>query len=196
MIRTSFAVRWGRLVCLGRNPLVRSSDRAERRVLVVALLVVLLALPLAWLAGSRTYQHESLRAQTEQATRHPATAVLLADGPPDTTTAQTASAGGSDLVLATWTRADGTTRTGTVAADAGTSAGERVSIWLDGQDNPVAPPMRADLAIWNGAGLGIFVWLGVIGLCTLVWFLIHLRLNKARYAQWERAWERELRGSS
>jgi hypothetical protein len=195
MIRTSFAVRWGRLVCLGRNRLVRPSDRVERRVLVVALLVVLLALPLAWLAGSRTYQHESLRAHTEQATRHPATAVLLADGPPGTTTAQTASAGGSNLVPATWTRADGTTRTATVVAHDGATAGERVPIWLDASDNPVAPPMRADLALWNGAGLGIFVWLGVIGLCALTWFLIHLRLNKARYAQWELEWERELRGS-
>ncbi|GLY70459.1 Rv1733c family protein [Amycolatopsis taiwanensis] len=188
MSRSESPIR--RLLGLRRNSLVRPWDRAEVTLLVVAVLIVLAAVPFAWMLGSHTYARESAQAQNEAMTRHPATAVLLANAPPESARSR-GTTGGTALVPATWIREDGTTATGTVAAPKGSVAGERVKIWLDARGAPVAPPLRTDAAAWNAGAIGLFAWLGVISVCALMCWLAHLVFDRARYRGWEHEWRRK-----
>jgi hypothetical protein len=194
MSGSALAIRWWRLLAPGRNLLVRSSDRAESALLTVAILIALAAAPFAGMVGSDTYGRECVRARAEAVTRHPATAVLLADAPQEGIGARGTAIGGTALVQAGWAREDGTTATGTVAAPKGAAAGDRMAIWLDVNDAPVPAPLRTDAAAWTAAVIGLLAWLGVITVCALVCWLAHLGFNRARYLRWEQEWEQEARG--
>lgn len=195
MTGTTLVARWWRLLFPGHNPLARRWDRLERNVVVVAILLVLVAVPFAGMLGSNTYAAESGRARFETATRHQVTATLLVDAPPVNASGRTTTLGETALVKGAWTRSDGTQATGNVLTARGGLAGDRVSVWMDTADNPVQAPMREDIALWNAIGTGVFSWLGFMGLCGAGCWVAHLSLNRARYAEWEREWEREPRGS-
>jgi hypothetical protein len=195
MTPTSRVVRWARLLWLGGNPLARRSDRAERAVLVVAILLALVAVPFAALLGSHTYERESLRARTESATRHQVTAILLADAPSAAMSGRGTEVGGVAPVPATWTRSDGAPASGTVLAHKGSFAGDRVRIWLDGKDELVPPPLREDLALWHGIGMGLLAWLAAVAVVALLCWVVHLGFNRARYAAWGREWQRDREGA-
>lgn len=194
MSGTTPVARWWRLIFLGHNPLVRRWDRLERNVLVVAMLVVLIAVPFAGMLGSNTYARESERARFETATRHQVTATLLVDAPPASAGGRNATVGGTALVKGTWARSDGTRVTGEVLTARGGLAGDRVSVWLDTTERPVSAPLREDIAMWNAIGMVLFSWLGLITLCGAAYWLAHLHFNRARYAEWEREWERQPNG--
>lgn len=195
MTGTTLVARWWRLLFVGHNPLARRSDRLERNVLVVAVLVVLVAVPFAGMLGSDTYVRESERARFETATRHQVTATLLVDAPPASAGGRNTTVGQTALVKGTWTRSDGTQAAGNVLTLRGGLAGDRVSVWMDTAENPVSAPLREDVAMWNAIGTALFSWLGLIGFCGAVFWLMHLGFNRVRYAEWEREWEREPHGS-
>jgi hypothetical protein len=191
---TTLAARWWRLLFLGRNPLVRRWDRLERNVVVAAVLLVLVAAPFAGMLGSNTYARESERARFETTTRHEVTATLLVDAPPASAGGRSATVGGTALVKATWTRSDGTRVTGDVLTAKGGIAGDKVTVWLDTRENPVSAPLREDVALWNAIGTALLSWLGFITFCGAGFWLAHLSVNRARYAEWEREWDRQPNG--
>jgi hypothetical protein len=77
--------RWPIVQVFGRNPLVRTSDRVEALVLVLAVVESLLAVPIGAPIG--TAVHDSIRhLYAEQAqSRHPVTATVTATMPPSKT---------------------------------------------------------------------------------------------------------------
>jgi len=187
---STFGVRWWRLRHLGRNPLVRAGDRLESVALLAAVLIVLLALPFAGLLGSETYAGQSQEAQVQAATRHSVTATLLEDAPEEVTSARGTVAGGTANVVAAWTLRNGTPVTGTVVADKGSTAGSEVEIWLDQDGAVVSPPLRSDIVMANAIGVAAFAWFGVVALSAIGFSLVRWAFNRARYARWERDWER------
>lgn len=165
------------------NPLARGWDKTEAALLVVAVLVVLMAIPVALTAGSRTYGDFAAQAEQQRENRLPATARLLAAAP---------DAVGTTGVLyqvdAVWRLPDGSERRGAVGADAGTPAGDTVHIWLDRSGNPVPPPLAAGDVIWIAIGVGLFLWLGVVLACGLLLVAAHFLFDSRRAAAWARDW--------
>ena len=69
---------WVRL--LGRNPLVRSSDRIEVMVLSLAVLLTVVAVPIGGAIGTFVYDAHTRVYAEEAQTRHQVTATAIEDG--------------------------------------------------------------------------------------------------------------------
>ena len=185
-----FLLRFWRLH-LGRNPLARPSDRAERVLVILAVLLALTGMPVAATVGSETVARGVERAQQEMNTRYPSIAVTLAEAP-----APIASVGRGPAQLtsvdvsATWVTPDGTQGVGSVAVKRGTPLGTEQPIWLDETGNQTSAPFRQADAISAGLENGVLTWLAVLAPQTGSYWLAHLMLNRFRYAQWTREWER------
>ncbi|TKG71121.1 Rv1733c family protein [Prauserella endophytica] len=180
----------------GRNPVARTSDRIEAAVLLLAIVVPLLALPIAAALGSDTYARESRAAELEASTRYESTAVLLTDAVLESPTIY---AGGRQTVQvrAEWQRPDGSPGTGLVVAEAGLEKGSEVRVWLDESGERVQPPRTQAMAAWNAAAVAITAWLSVTLVCALSWWALHALLDRARRQRWQREWDeldREIHG--
>ncbi|MBB2936039.1 hypothetical protein FHX82_003093 [Amycolatopsis bartoniae] len=183
--------RFWRRIHLGRNPLARRSDRVEAALLLVVVLGLLVALPLAVLVGSTTYRGQLAVSAEQQASRHLATATLIEDAPtpvPATDGAYLSADGGSTGVHARWTVAGGAERIGTIAADPGTTAGSEVPVWLSNAGDPVPAPMTSSDAVTTSVLAGIFSWLVVALGLTAVYWSVRLVLDRRRAVRWDREW--------
>ncbi|UUV34943.1 hypothetical protein NQK81_16300 [Amycolatopsis roodepoortensis] len=190
----SLVYLWRR-IHLGRNPLARGSDRVEAAIVVFGVLIALLGVPLAAAAGSEAYAAMMERSALETASRHSTTAFLLEDAPParigvdGTPSTETAS------VAARWALPDGRFQEARVASDLGASAGDAVTVWLDESGAVVEPPVMPLDATSAGIGVGVGVWLAAVTLLAAGYVLARCLLNRARWAAWDREWERFGQGS-
>jgi hypothetical protein len=149
--------RWVRGGVFSRNPLVRLSDRVERLVVALAILVVLVVIPIAGAIGTATYDaraHSYVQAaRTEHRVTGTVTEVLR--GPVDPY---------DDTVVAgvRWT-AEGGERTTALQWNDSVKPGDHVDIWVDSNGNAAGkpPPTTSRAAVEAVA----------IALCTLVEFL-------------------------
>lgn len=181
----SWPARFWRLIHPG-GPLVRPWDRWEARLLVTAILLAVVAVPVAGVLVSEVYVRHADLARAQQADRTQVTAVVLAD-------AGSFVAGGPAVqvaeVPALWRLPDGTERSGPVSVPAGTDQGARLPIWVDGAGEPVPPPLSAFNALTIALSVGLLGWLGVVLVLTLVVLAVHLALDRVRAAAWAREWE-------
>ncbi|MEV7551359.1 hypothetical protein AB0N89_17185 [Amycolatopsis sp. NPDC089917] len=185
----SFVFLWRR-IHPGRNPLARITDRIEAVILVGAVVAALLGIPLAAAAGSEAYATMMARSAFETATRHATNAVLLEDAPPARVGFDGTPAAETARVPARWEVPDGRIQDGLVTVDLGASAGDKVTVWLDGSDAVVEPPVMPLDAAGTGIGVGVGVWL-IAAMLLASGYLVALRLlNRARRAAWDREWER------
>lgn len=180
--------RWWRLAQLSRNPLVRPVDRLENVLLVLAVLLIVAAVPFAWAFGSQTYVAQRAAAASAVAERQPATAVLRADAPPQIVTPQGVAANGRAAVEATWLLPDGTERTGLVSTDRGAAKGSRVPVWLDRAGNAVAPPPQPGDALAVGFSTGLVTWLGFATIVCGAFGVTRFLLDRHRGQRWSREW--------
>jgi len=168
---------------LGNNPLRRHTDRVESLVLLGAIVIALVGLGLGVAVGEHTADSQARQAAHEQATRHPAVAVLLE--PAVTNGRQPAAI----RVRARWKTPNGS-RVGTITVTADHPTGDRIPIWIDRAGKPVNEPITDASAVVNAISVGLGV--GVTGL-LVAWSvvrLVRLRLDHGRYAEWERGWAR------
>ena len=172
--------RWWTQV-LRRNPLVRRSDRVEVLVLGFAVLLTVVAIPVAGAIG--TFVHDArTRVYTEEAlTRHEVIATAIEDGvivmqPPDI----------SFTARAKWT-ASGREHSGVVEWLGRAKIGDQQSIWVNdaGEDvGPPTPPSRADR---DAVVIAFAVWFGVACAVGGLVCVVRRWLDRWRYAQWDRA---------
>ncbi|NUO97334.1 MAG: hypothetical protein HOV97_13145 [Nonomuraea sp.] len=170
-----------------RNPLRRRSDRLESAGLVLAVLLVLISVWPAVLAGRFTYANGLREARVGPGHRQQVTATVLLD-PRPTRVAFGESA--TATVEASWTTPSGAARTGAVQVPATAKAGSTVSLWVDREGAPTTPPpTRADVVL-RSWGLAVFV--EVIAVLLVVAAVAALRglLDRRRYAEWDAAWAR------
>jgi hypothetical protein len=183
--RTTVAGRFIRGRRLDRNPLRRTSDRAETIVFAAIVLAFLVAVPLAALALGGWAHAAAQRAEAGQiASRHLVTAVVLA-------VPAKPAPGSASLITFTqarWTAPDGTVVTGQLPVPAGTRPGAAIRVWTttNGQlsEQPMGPGQVATLA-----GLGAIG--GATGVAVLLcWASAVARwlLDKRRMAAWEADW--------
>ncbi|HWT49323.1 MAG TPA: hypothetical protein VN255_12340 [Mycobacterium sp.] len=160
----------------GRNPLLRRADRIEALVMLVAIVVWLVAVPVAGVLGAVIYSaHDRLYTQ-EARDRHPVTATV-ADVPREES--------GTAVVHARWPVGAGE-RTGTLRLTAPVKPGESIEIWVDKDGMPALPPTPT----WHAVGdaivtAGVISLIVGVGTASLV-AAVRSRLDRARDAQWER----------
>jgi hypothetical protein len=177
--RMSRLVRW----LAGRNALRRPVDRIEGAFLVVLSAAFLVAMTVASILATHTYQSQRAAA----AGLRPALAILIQAGPPDGSLARFGQA------EARWRDPQGGEQVGVLTAVTtpgitGAAAHTRITVWLDRSGQPVAPPAGAVAMILNALAVGAAVT-GGAGIALLISYtLCRLVLDRRRLAAWESAW--------
>ena len=155
----------------GRNPLVRTSDRIEALLLILAVTVALAAAPIAGAIGTAVYEARS-HAIVERATsRHTVTAIAVED---------------SVTTVLPYTIDTITEHTGSFEWDDMVKAGDRLTIWVDSDGNYVGPPTPTSRAGADAVAAGLATWLGAVAATSALMASLRSRLNRLRYAGWER----------
>lgn len=178
----TFTIGWVRawlVRAVGRNPLVRRSDRWEAAAIAVAAIVAVLVVPFIAAVGTAVHDGQS-RMYAEQAShRHQVTAVAVADSEPH-----------ASLVSITydtplrWTYGEDS-QTGVVNLTERVYAGDRVDMWVDDNGHHVRPPGASDQAVSDAVAVAMFLWLVAdLALWALVIALRH-RMTRSRYAAWD-----------
>ncbi|MFC9896436.1 hypothetical protein ACFVMC_22340 [Nocardia sp. NPDC127579] len=180
--------RMWRLRPWNTNPLMRASDRCEILVRIVAVLLVLLAVPVAGAAGTASYDNAATRIAAENATKMAAPAIVV-ESPAPLPAPLNRSGDSLDLYTApvrwTWQDRPGT---GTVEVPGTAAPGDEVRVWLGPDGNPVPAPLPSSSAATAGIGTALTMlcalWGAALALvCGTAWLL-----GARRGATWAREW--------
>jgi hypothetical protein len=160
----------------GRNPLIRLSDRVEALVLVFAVVVSLLAAPMAAAAGTAVYDSRSTFYAEQAQNRRTVTATVIDDSAARNPPTKTMTA------RARWFAA-GAEHTGEVKARKTMKPGDSIEVWVDQDGAQVGRPIRsaADEAV--AAALAIW-WCVAIAAAALLAGTRAI-INRARHARWQ-----------
>lgn len=172
------------LRCLvGRNPLIRHSDRREARSLFVVLVVALIAAPVAYTAGNSVYDGRVAAFEVQRLSRHEIAATVAADSRPVTS-------GYSRYHFATvrW-RVDAEERRAELQTTYPVKTGDSVSIWVDADGHHVQEPLGPKDATTQALVVGFGLWFAVACAGAASWVRLRRRLDRARDAEWARALE-------
>jgi hypothetical protein len=171
--------RWPVLLRLaGRDPLVRTTDRIEALVLVLAVVVSLLAIPIAAAVGTAVYD-SSRQAYAEQAhTRHTVAATVT--DVPATQIVRT----GTTTVPARWT-AGGAEHTGAVKAPSTTKTGDTVEIWVDHNGAQAPAPTPTTRAAVEAATGALLIWISVTAVAATLSTLTRAVCDRIRFTGWQ-----------
>lgn len=177
------------------NPLRRPTDVAEAWVCLLALLLIVVAMPVVGTVTGSAAQDSLRRSVREQRnSRHLVTATVLRplaqpspEADPDTGAARTSRS----RVVARWTAPDGTRRQGAVQADVKSPrAGEHFRLWTDPSGRITTRPLDSATARAHAVLAGFGAAVVAAGLVESARRLIVWRMVRRRYASWDRAWDR------
>ncbi|MBJ7338119.1 hypothetical protein [Mycolicibacterium sp.] len=180
----SFGLRgsWVLRFC-GRHPLVRTSDRIETLVLVVAVTVAVLAIPVAAAVGTAVHDTRS-RTYAEQAqSRHIVTARAVTDS------AAVPHANSIDFTVRARWNVFGSNHDEVVPVTDRVTAGDRLDVWVDDRGEAVQAPTPPGRAGQEALGAAVLSWLCVAAAAAVCVGLSRRRLTRARYAAWDRELE-------
>ena len=177
--RMSRLARW----LAGRNALRRPVDRIEGAVLVVLSAACLVAVAVAAILGTHTYQSQ----RAASAGLRPAVAVLIQAGPFYGSMAHLGQAeahwrdpgGGEQSGMLTTVTTPGIIRA---------AAGARIPVWLDRSGQPAAPPGGQVAMIVDALAVGAGAAGGAVAALLICYALCRLALDRRRLAAWESAW--------
>jgi hypothetical protein len=171
--------RWRVARIVGRNPLLRRTDRIEALAVLLALVASLAVIPLSGVVGAVAYgTRERLYGQEAQE-RHRVVATVFEVVFEDS---------GTTVVQARWPVASGE-GTGAVQLTRTVKTGETADIWVDREGKPSLPPTPTWHAVIDAVGMaGVALLLAAFAMTCLL-AGVYARLNRTRDA----AWEREIR---
>jgi hypothetical protein len=168
---------------IGRHPLVRPSDRAEALSMLLAVVVAVLAIPVAGAVGTTVHDARAKFYAEQAASRHTVTATAMED-----TAAVVRPESVSFDVRARW-NASGTNHIDTISWPKRAKTGDQETIWIDADGRHVEDPPAAGRAGLDAIGAAVALWLGVAAAMAAFAYAVRCRLDRARFA----AWDRELR---
>jgi hypothetical protein len=175
----SYQRRWWTACALRRSPLIRRIDRIEAAAVLVALLLVLLAVPHASSVGHKIFAGEAEKIAVQSATRRPVEAIATQPSAPQSGRPAATS------VAVRWF-ADNQTHDKVIPIDRPIRAGERVDIWLDNRGN-ITPPVRSiDDAKRDALVTAVAAWIAFAALCAGAVVAMRHVLDRCRYRRWER----------
>lgn len=172
----------------GRNELATTGDRLEGAVLAAAVVVSLLAVPVAGAVGSELHARQQVQVESEQKTRQRAEAVLTENAPPSLRVDDRGTVLETTPVRATWLAPDGQERHGEVPAHHGALAGATVPIWVDRHGGLTGPPLSGAGAAITSIGVALLVWGGTTAAAALLYLLTRFGHTRLRLRRWEEQW--------
>jgi len=169
-----------------RNPLRRTSDRAETAILAGALIALLAGGPFAAVAGGDFAHNLALATQQrQQATERQVTVVTVESAPQPKQLARQAYAS----VLARWTAPNGKQVADVIPVSAGTPIGTRELAWATLNGQLAAPPLlNSQVDDLTTLGQATSVVALVVAL-TLGWAGVRRGLDRRRFAAWDADWQ-------
>jgi hypothetical protein len=172
--------RWPVLLrLLGRDPLVRTADRIEALVLVLAVVVSLLAVPIAAAVGTAVY--DSRRdVYAEQADSRHTVAATVTDVPASQQILRT----GTTTVPARWT-AGGAEHTGAVKAPSTTKAGDTIEVWVDNNGVQVPAPTATTRAAVEAVMGALVIWICVAATAATMFTVTRAVCDRIRLSGWQ-----------
>lgn len=181
----TFMSRFARGRRLDRNPLRRTSDRAETVALTLLVVAFLVGAPLAALASGARVHAIAQRAEiAQEASRYQVMATVV--NPP--TMAAVESGNQNTVTQVRWVPPDGRSMTGQTLVPTGTQPGTQVPVWTTraGQlvGRPLADSQVKDLTVLSEV-TGAAAVAAVLALCGL---LIRRSINRRRMAAWDFDW--------
>jgi hypothetical protein len=178
----SFAQRSGwQLRALGRNPIIRVSDRLEAVAFLTVLMVSLLAIPFAARVEDQTYRSHLYIAAEQAHSRHSIEAVVLQGSlgmPTDFDTPPS--------VLVQW-HEGARLRTEEVTSPGTVETGAPLTIWIDETGRVVAPPLTPNDIKISAISVGWTVWILIVVFTGLGALGVRLWLDRFRAHAWESA---------
>jgi hypothetical protein len=185
--RTTRLARLTRWLGLDRNPLRRSSDRAETSFMAALLAAFLIGAPIMAVAAYHFADAAVLRNQQAHRGSHRVPAVLLETAPKSASFMyQSATV---VWVRARWAAPNGSARVGEIPVADGTRAGSTVRIWVDRSgllaDAPLTTTQLADRVI----AAAIFAPIALAVVLLSMAAAARRLLDRRRLAGWASAWE-------
>jgi hypothetical protein len=172
--------RWPILLrLLGRDPLVRAIDRIEALVFVLAVVVSLLAAPIAAAVGTAVYD-SSRRVYAEQTHSRQTVTATVTDVPASQQILRT----GTTTVPARWTAA-GTEHTGAVKAQSTTKSGDPIEIWVDNEGAQVPAPSPTTRAAVEAVTGALVIWISVAAAATTLFTVTRAVCDRIRSTRWQ-----------
>ncbi|MGY4650716.1 Rv1733c family protein [Mycobacterium sp. URHB0021] len=153
--------RWPIFGVFRRNPLIRASDRFQALVMALAVMVSLLAVPVAAAVGTAVHDSRRDIYAQQHHTRHLVTATIT------DTAAQNISRTNNATMAARWSAA-GTERTGAVKAQSATEPGDHVAIWVDNNGALTDEPTPTTRAGVDAVTAALFTWAGVTAAAAIL----------------------------
>lgn len=168
------------------SPLLRGSDRIETAVRLCAVVIALVAVPLAGAIGTATYSSAALRIQTENLAKTAVPAVI-SEQPTVIVTGERFTANDRAEAPVRWER-DGRVHISTVAVPETAEPGDTVDVWTGPDGRPTTPPLDSAAAASTGISTGLSLLIGIwCATAGLVWLTGQL-LTRHRHAGWDREW--------
>jgi beta-lactamase regulating signal transducer with metallopeptidase domain len=172
--------RWPILLrLLGRDPLVRTTDRIEALVLALAVVVSLLAAPITAAIGTAVYDSNRHLYAEQAHTRHTVTATVT-----DVPASQQVLRTDATTVSARWT-AVGTEHTGKVKAQSTTKPGDPSEIWVDDNGAQVPAPTPTTHAAAEAAIGALVVWISVAAIAAALFTVTRGACDRIRFTGWQ-----------
>ncbi|GGZ35870.1 Rv1733c family protein [Streptomyces poonensis] len=175
------------------NPLRRTTDLLEAWLALAALVLILLAAPLAGtLVGTAAQDALQRSVQDQRRDRQQVAATVvraLAPSPLDLDPETAAARDRYHRVVADWTAPDGTEQHGTVTATLrDPRPGDRFTLWTDERGRLVGRPLDTSTATTHAVLAGLGTALGAAVSVEGARRLIVWHMVRRRYARWDRAW--------
>lgn len=182
----NFTLRWphGRLLWgLRRNDMLRISDRVEAIATVFAMVLVVLAIPVAAAVGTSSHERLIAAETARVATLRSVTAKAMSDG-------RAVVVGPRDDYVAdvSWT-VDGATHTGVVEWPSKVHAGDEIGVWLDPAGDLTSGPAPAGQAAVAATVLAAAAWLSFAAVMAVATWVLRWWLDVGRLIDWERELE-------
>ena len=172
--------RWPVLLRLaGRDPLVRTIDRIEALVLVLAVAVSLIAAPIAAAVGTAVYDSSRHIYAVQAHTRHTVAATVT-----DVPASQQILRTGTTTVSARWAAA-GAEHTGTVEAQSTATTGDTLEIWVDTNGAQVPAPAPTSRAAAEAAMGALVIWICVAAIATTLFTVTRAVCDRIRFTRWQ-----------
>ncbi|GAB2727725.1 Rv1733c family protein [Nocardia thraciensis] len=169
------------------SPLLRPSDRLEGVIQILAVVVVLAAVPLCGAIGTARYGSTVVEARAENATKVPVTALII-DDPVQVTKSRGNGPYDERFHAEVEWNTDGRSGAATMEVDRTARVGDPVSVWLGPDGSRVDPPVAANSAVWRGIGLGSGTLAGIWGTTAAVLWLTAWAFGRHHGAAWAREW--------
>ncbi len=185
----TFGMRRNRLFrALGPNPLVRRSDRIEALSVMLAALILVVATPLVGAFGTSVHDTRERAYAQEAKHRHPAVATATQAGE-----LVTDSNALWFTAEAKWNAA-GQDRVGVVIWPTRAKIGDQQAIWVDDDGHYARPPVPPSRAATDAWVISLAVWFALFYAVAGAYYVIRMRLDSRRFAQWDLEFNRVAEG--